>query len=64
MAKKPERRVNRERRERRAPSPREADTLRRVTEVEALAARNRYDLDLQFRRIAEMQAELDKLKKG
>jgi hypothetical protein len=63
MAKKTTRRVASERRER-SLRPREADTLRRLTEVEVLAARNRYDLDLQFRRIAEMQADLDKLKKG
>ena len=49
--------------ERRVVLRREADIMRRLTEVEELARANRRELDLQFRRIAEMQVEIDKLTK-
>jgi hypothetical protein len=38
------------------------DVLRRLEEVEELARANRRELELQFRRMAEMQVDLDKLK--
>jgi hypothetical protein len=47
---------------RRVRSRRDADILRRLTEVEDVARTNRRELELQFRRIADMQAELDKRK--
>ena len=34
-----------------------------LAKVESLAARNRTDLDIQLRRIAELQEELDAIKK-
>jgi phage host-nuclease inhibitor protein Gam len=40
-----------------------ADLQRRVTEVEELARANRRELELQFRRMADMQAEIDMLRK-
>jgi len=36
---------------------------KRLSEVEELARANRRELDLQFRRIAAMQVEIDTLKK-
>ena len=49
--------------ERRAELRRAEDIVRRLTEVEELARANRRELELQFRRIADMQAEIDALKK-
>jgi hypothetical protein len=42
---------------------RDADMQRRLSDVEELARANRRELDLQFSRMAEIQVELDKLKK-
>ena len=42
---------------------RESDIRRRLSEVEEITRANRRELELQFRRIAEMQVDLDKLKK-
>jgi hypothetical protein len=39
------------------------DVQRRLTEVEEMARANRRELELQFRRIADMQMEIDALKK-
>jgi len=49
--------------DRRRATRREADVLRRLTEVEELARANRRELELQFRRMAAMQVEIDALKK-
>jgi len=49
--------------ERRADVRRAEDVVRRLTEVGELARANRRELELQFRRIADMQAEIDKLRK-
>ena len=57
MKKKPARQSK----ERRASLRREADVERRLGDVEDLAKANRRELDLQFRRMADLQAELDKL---
>jgi hypothetical protein len=38
--------------------------MRRLADVEDLARANRRELELQFRRIADMQVEIDKLMKG
>ena len=43
---------------------REQDIMRRLADVEELARANRRELELQFRRMATMQVEIDKLKKG
>jgi hypothetical protein len=40
-----------------------ADWVRRVQDVEELARANHRELELQFRRMADMQAEIDALKK-
>jgi hypothetical protein len=58
--KKKRRRVSRERR---ATLRRDADIQRRLLETEEMARANRRELELQFRRMADMQAEIDKLKK-
>jgi hypothetical protein len=50
--------------DRRTALRREQDLIRRLAEVEELARANRRELDLQFRRIADMQVEIDKLMKG
>jgi len=42
---------------------RDADMQQRLSDVEELARANRRELDLQFSRMAEMQVEIDKLKK-
>lgn len=42
---------------------REQDMIRRLAEVEELARANRRELELQFRRIADMQVEIDRLSK-
>jgi hypothetical protein len=44
-------------------SRRDAEIRKRLSEVEELARANRRELDLQFRRIAAMQVEIDALKK-
>ena len=44
-------------------SRREVEMRKRLSEVEELARANRRELDLQFRRIAAMQVEIDTLKK-
>lgn len=59
MAKKQQRRAG----DRRRATRREEEIMRRVSDVEELARANRRELELQFRRIAEMQVEIDKLKK-
>ncbi len=41
---------------------RDGEMLRRLREVEEMARANRRELELQFRRIADMQAELDRLR--
>jgi hypothetical protein len=41
---------------------RDADMLRRLRDVEEMARANRRELELQFRRIADIQAELDRLR--
>jgi hypothetical protein len=43
---------------------READIRRRLSAVEDLARANRRELEVQFRRIASMQVEIDALKKA
>jgi hypothetical protein len=48
---------------RRATARRLDDVITRLSEIEDVARANRRELDLQFRRIAEMQAEIDRLKK-
>jgi hypothetical protein len=48
---------------RRATLRRDVDILQRLTELEDLARANRRELDLQFRRMADMQAQIDQLKK-
>jgi hypothetical protein len=49
--------------DRRAVLRREQDMIRRLAEVEELARANRRELELQFRRIADMQVEIDRLSK-
>ena len=49
--------------ERRQETRRVADLERRLAETEELARSNRRELDLQFQRIAQMQADLDMLMK-
>jgi hypothetical protein len=49
--------------ERRGDLRRTEDLARRITEVEEVCRANRRELDLQFRRMADMQAEVDALKK-
>ena len=49
--------------ERRAELRRDEDIVRRLSEVEEMARANRRELELQFRRIADMQAEIDQLMK-
>jgi hypothetical protein len=49
--------------DRRNGTRRAADLERRLAETEALARANRRELDLQFQRMAQMQAELDVLMK-
>ena len=46
--------------ERRNGIRREADLTQRLAEVEALALANRRELNVQFQRIAHMQADLDR----
>jgi hypothetical protein len=46
--------------ERRNGIRREADLAQRLAEVEALALANRHELNLQFQRMAHMQADLDR----
>ena len=48
--------------ERRSDLRRTEDLIRRLVEVEELARANRRELELQFRRMADMQAEIDTLK--
>jgi hypothetical protein len=51
--------------DRRGPVIRRADDLdRRLTELEDLARANRRELELQFRRIAQIQVDLDSLLKA
>jgi hypothetical protein len=50
--------------DRRTALRREQDLIRRLADVEELARANRRELELQFRRIADMQVEIDKLMKG
>lgn len=42
---------------------REQDLIRRLADVEELARANRRELELQFRRIADMQVDIDRLLK-
>ena len=49
--------------ERRSTLRREAVIKRRLADVEEMARANRRELELQFRRMADIQAELDKLKR-
>jgi hypothetical protein len=49
--------------ERRIALRRQSDIARRLSEVEEIARSNRRELALQFRRMADMQVEIDKLKK-
>lgn len=42
---------------------RDEDVARRLTDLEETVRANRRELELQFRRMAHMQAEIDKLKK-
>ena len=49
--------------ERRDTPRRKEDVLRRLCEVEEMARANRRELELQFRRIADMQADIDRLKR-
>lgn len=49
--------------ERRSGTRLAADLERRLAETEELARANRRELDLQFQRIAQMQADLDMLMK-
>ena len=58
LRKKPRSRVDR-----RVALRREADMDRRLRDVEELARANRRELELQFRRMADIQVELDTIKK-
>jgi hypothetical protein len=49
--------------DRRTTARRLDDVIIRLSDVEEVARANRRELDLQFRRMAEMQAEIDRLKK-
>jgi hypothetical protein len=49
--------------DRRVSTRRLSDLASRLSEVEQIAKANRRELDLQFRRIAHMQVEIDRLKK-
>ena len=55
--------VRRSRPDRGAAVRRGREVLHRLTEVEALARANRRELELQFQRLAQMQVEIDRLKK-
>lgn len=48
---------------RRSPPRSRSDLAKRVAEVAEMARANRRELELQFQRIADMQAELDALKR-